>query len=420
MQRLTWTLAGLSAALMLSTAAFGVELRITHSMTGGTNKDAFDAIVAGFEESHPDIDIKQIVFDDDVYSDTGLITQLQSSEVPDIYFEWPGFPLQRDVEAGYAADLSDAFDADWKGSFLDSVWTDGAGTMINGDPYIVPISLDVTNTIWFNKDMFDEYGLSKPATWDDFVAAVKTLADAGITPIIEGNNELWPLGNWASHIASRVVPADEYAAAFNREASFDTPAFHKALDLLKQLHDVGGFNRDMAGLGADPAMAGFFQGAAAMHPIGSWLVGSANEMADADFNYDEFDTPVIDPSMPNQHSVIGTLTGFVVHAKSAHKAEAVEFLKYFTSPDAQKIWAESGALSPVKGVNEAADLDPHTRALANMLANADSLVPPPDTTYPVPVAEAYYQAAAYVATGEKSPADAIAWLDQTIATMGTE
>jgi raffinose/stachyose/melibiose transport system substrate-binding protein len=48
------------------------------------------------------------------------------------------------------------------------------------------------------------------------------------------------------------------------------------------------------------------------------------------------------------------------------------------------------------------------------------MVPPPDTTYPVPVAEAYYQAAAYVATGEKSPKDALAWLDETVAVIGKQ
>ena len=53
--------------------------------------------------------------------------------------------------------------------------------------------------------------------------------------------------------------------------------------------------------------------------------------------------------------------------------------------------------------------------MARMLAEAPAMVPPPDTTYPVALAEAYYQAAAYVAAGEKSPADALTWLDETVA-----
>ena len=34
--------------------------------------------------------VKQIVFGDNIYSDTGLIAQVQSNEVPDLYFQWAG------------------------------------------------------------------------------------------------------------------------------------------------------------------------------------------------------------------------------------------------------------------------------------------------------------------------------------------
>jgi raffinose/stachyose/melibiose transport system substrate-binding protein len=285
---------------------------------------------------------------------------------------------------------------------------------------MVPVSLDVTNTIWYNKTIFAENNLTPPATWDDFMAVVKTLAAAGETPIIEGNNELWPLGNWASHIAARTVPAAEYDAAFRQEKSFADAGFLKPLELMQQLAEAGAFNKDMQGLGADPAMAGFFQEAAAMHPIGSWLVGSEGDLAAEGFQYGQFDTPVIDPSMPGSKSVIGTMTGFIQHAKAAHPAEATAFLKYLTSVDSAVLWAESGAISPVKGVAEKANLPEQMKGMADMLAGADAMASPPDTTYPVPVAEAYYQAAAYAASGEKTAAEALAWLDETVTAMGKQ
>jgi raffinose/stachyose/melibiose transport system substrate-binding protein len=413
------TALALVMALMTTTSAWAqTELRITHATTGGSEKEVLDKIVADFEAANPDIKVKQIPFDDDTYSDTGLITQLQGQDVPDIYFQWAGYPVARDAQAGYAWDLSDALKSDgWGDSFVPSVWSPGAGTTWHGKPYMIPTSLDVTNTIWYNTDIFAENNLTPPKTWDEFVAAIKTLVAAGETPIIEGNNELWPFGNWASHIAAKVVPEDEYVAAFSQQAPFSTPGFEKALGYIQQLHDIGAFNKDMQGLGADPAMATFIEGAAVMHPIGSWLIGTANELGDADFHYAEFDTPVIDPDHPLKDSVIGTITGFVIDAKSAHKDAAVKFLKFYTNYDNQIVRAEAGSLSPIKGVNAAAKLDDHTKAMAEMLANAPNLVPPPDTTYPVPVAEAYYQAAAYVAAGEKSPKDALAWLDQTVSLM---
>lgn len=415
-----WILA-LGVALLTTTAMAQTELRITHATTGGTEKEVLDKIVADFEAANPDIKVKQIPFDDDIYSDTGLITQLQGQDVPDIYFQWAGYPVTRDAQAGYAMDLTEALASDgWGDTFVPSVWSDGAGTKYDGKPYLVPTSLDVTNTIWYNTDIFAENGLEAPKTWDEFVAVIEKLVAAGETPIVEGNNEFWPFGNWASHIAAKVVPEDEYLAAFSQEGKFSTPGFEKALGYIQQLHDIGAFNKDMAGLGADPAMATFIQGAAAMHPIGSWLIGTANELGDDDFHYAQFDTPVIDPEHPLKDSVIGTITGFIIHAKAKNPEAAVKFLKFYTNTENQILRAEAGSLSPIKGINEAAKLDEHTKAMAVMLAEAPALVPPPDTTYPVAVAEAYYQAAAQVATGEKSPKDALAWLDETVAVIGKQ
>jgi raffinose/stachyose/melibiose transport system substrate-binding protein len=414
-------LVALSMALLTTTALAQTELRITHATTGGAEKEVLDKIVADFEAANPDIVVKQIPFDDDVYSNTGLITQLQGQDVPDIYFQWAGYPVRRDAEAGYAMDLSEALASDgWGESFVPSIWTAGSGTMVDGKPYLVPTSLDVTNTIWYNETIFAENGLTPPTSWAEFLEVVKKLDEAGEIPIIQGNNEFWPFGNWASHIAAKVVPPEEYVAAFEQAGPFSTPGFLKAFEHIAELRAAGGFNPDLQGLGADPAMATFLEGSAAMHPIGSWLIGSAKEMADADFAYGSFDTPVIDPDHPLAHSVIGTATGFVVHAKAKNPDAAIRFLKFYTNLDNQVLRAEAGALSPVKGANEAAKLDPQTAQMAKMLAEAPTMVPPPDTTYPVALAEAYYEAAAYVATGEKSPADALAWLDQTLAVMGKQ
>ena len=416
----TGLLSGLIAGVAFASLAMAepVEIRITHSITGGSQKEALDGIIAEFEKANPEIKVKQVVFDDDQYSDTGLITQLKSDSPPDIYFQWAGFPMARDAKEGFAKDITaEMNEGGWKDTFLPSIWTPSMGMLYEGKAYLVPMTLDVTNVIWFNKKIFAEAGVKQPATWDEFMAVVKTLADKGETPIVVGNQELWPLCNWASHIASRVGEPAHYAAAFELKEPFNQPGFEKALTLIDELRKAGAFNKDIAGLGADPAMSTFLQAAAAMHPIGSWLVPSANEMAEKDFDYGAFNTPLIDPANPTKDSVIGTATGFAVHAKSAHPKEAIAFLKFFTQLDNQVKWAEAGSFSPVKGAMDQAKLDDKTKQMADMLSHAGSLVPPPDTTYPVAVAESYYQAAAYVAGGEKSPKDALVWLDEHVKAM---
>jgi ABC-type glycerol-3-phosphate transport system substrate-binding protein len=186
MNGLRLTAAALLTALLTTTAMAQTELRITHATTGGSEKQVLDRIIADFEAANPDIKVVQIPYDDDIYSDTGLITQLQGTVVPDIYFQWAGFPVQRDAQAGYAMDLTEALATDgWKDTFLPSVWTEGAGTLYQGRPYMIPTSLDVTNTIWYNQAIFEENGLTPPATWDELIAVVEKLNAAGEIPIIQ-------------------------------------------------------------------------------------------------------------------------------------------------------------------------------------------------------------------------------------------
>ena len=195
--------------VLLSLFTFGyaqTELTIAHILTGGTDRAAFDQIVADFEAAYPDIKINQVVQDASIYEDAGLITMLKSGDAPDIYYQWGGALVARDANEGFAADLTDALNqGGWKDTFGAAAWSEPAGTVVDGRIYMVPYSLDLTTVIWYNTDLFKAYGLSEPATWPELMNVVKTLADNGETPIVIGNQELWPLGNWAGHLTARVV-----------------------------------------------------------------------------------------------------------------------------------------------------------------------------------------------------------------------
>jgi len=400
------------ASLLLVSAAAQVELTVAHTMTGGTHRVAFDQIVDAFHEAHPDIRINQLVQPGEVYEDTGLISLLQSNNRPDIWFQWGGDLVRRDAELGFAADLSEALAQDgWQDTFLDASWAESSGTMVNGGIYMIPYAFDVTTVIWYNTDIFEEHGLSEPETWEELVDISARLNEAGVTPMIIGNQQFWPLGNWAGHITTRVVGMDKYHQTMTLQEPFSQPAFEEAFARIAELAEVGAFNRDLTGLSSDAAMTGFFQGAAAMHPIGSWLIPNALDTAPEDFNYAAFNTPLLADSAGDPHSIIGVATGFEVNADTPHFDEAITFLRFFTAFENQLLWAEGGRFSSVAGVMEQADVDPHNVELADLFLNASEMVPPPDTGYPVEIADIFYQGAALVASGQNSPAEALEWVD---------
>jgi raffinose/stachyose/melibiose transport system substrate-binding protein len=393
-----------------------VEISVAHTMTGGAHRDAFDRIIEAFHEAHPTIRIRQIPQDMEIYQDTGLIAMLQSNDPPDIWFQWGGDLVRRDAELGFALDLTDYLAQDgWGDSFLDASWSEGTGTMVGDRIFMMPYAFDVTTVLWYNTDIFAEHGLSEPETWDEFLDIVRTLRAAGVTPIILGNQQFWPLGNWAGHITARVVGMDLFDKALSLEVPFNQPAFEEAFQRFAELAEAQAFNRDLAGLGASESMAAFFQGAGAMHPIGSWLISNAFSSAPDGFSYDAFNTPVIAGGAGDPQSIIGLATGFEVSSRSAHVDEAITFLRFFTSFDHQVAWAEAGRFSPIEGAMAAAEIDVHNKALAELFLDANELVPPPDTGYPVEIADIFYQGAALVAGGLRSPAAALAWIDEQLA-----
>jgi len=419
-----FALAAVSIASLMaaSSAAWAqTELRIAHQ-AGTESAKVMDEVVADFEKLHPDISIKQLVFSSADYENTGLVTQLQSSTPPDIYFQWAGYPVERDVKTGTAFDLTGAMATDgWKETFQPGLWTAGSGTTVDGHIYLVPTSVGVDVTLWYNTKLFKKLNLDTPKTWADLMTDVKAIAASGVTPIVIGNKEQWPLGNWISQIASRLVPPADYEAAFNQDGPFKIPGFQHAFQLLKDLHDAGAFNIDMATLDQDQGMATFFQSAAAIDPIGWWLVRPKDQISDPDFDYAQFNTPIIDDTTSNKDNVSGSGEGFIVNAHSEHKDAAIAFLKFMTSAENQAKWiAATGQSSPVIAANVGANLDPHVAEIATLMNTASSLTAPPDTSYPLPVARTFYQAAAYVASGDKSPDDALDWLDATLKSMGKQ
>lgn len=73
--------------------------------------------------------------------------------------------------------------------------------------------------------------------------------------------------------AIRMAGAEDFNAALNGTASYDTPELIEAAKLVQELAAKGGFGDSAMGTSEDDAVAAFKQGRAAMMFMGSWLNG---------------------------------------------------------------------------------------------------------------------------------------------------
>ena len=157
----------------------------------------------------------------------------------------------------------------------------------------------------------------------------------------------------------------------------------------------------------------FFQGKAAMHPIGSWLVSWAiDEAPDLDFDY--VNLPAMPDGKGNQDSVIGVATGYVVNAKSAKQKEAAEFMALLNSEANVKALIEAEVTPLAKSASTGEEIDTRSAKLTQLLNEAPAIVLPPDTGYELKTADALYTAIAAVLGGQSSPKDALAEIDRKL------
>ena len=386
-------------------------LRIAMGSPGEAQIRVWDAVADQFMEDHPDLKVEMNYQDDDLYQTIGLPNLLNGRNAPDIYFEWAGSRLEQRYQDGFAADLSDAVqNGPIAGLFDDDVFE---SVTIDGEVVMIPHSADVTNVLWYNKALLADAGVTPPTTWDELLDACDTLNAAGIIPIASGNKDLWAAGNWLAHLTSRVVGEDVYEQTLSGEAQFSTPEWEKAFGYVKDLADHKCVNDSANAIDDNEGAQLFFQGKAAMHAIGSWLVSWAiDEAPDLDFDY--VNLPAMPEGAGDQGSVIGVVTGYVVNAKSTKQDAAAEFLALLNSPENVKEFIAAELTPMAKSAAEGQDIDSRSARLNDLLTSAPAIVLPPDTGYDLEMANALYSALAEVLGGQKSPSEALAGIDQKL------
>jgi len=377
-------------------------IRVTMGSTGEAVDGIFTELKAAYEAKYPGRTVEIIIQEDDVYETIGLNNLLTSRNAPDVYFEWPGARLATKVTDGYGADLSAAVADPRFTSRLDPAAY--AGMVIDGKTFMVPWTGDVTNVFWYNKAIFSEHSWTPPTTWDEFMALCAASKAAGITPIIDGNKDLWPIGSIASHLAERTMGNDAYRAAVLGDQPMNSPEMVAAFGKLQELAQNGYINESVNALPDDQATAQFLAGKSAMIGIGSWLVSDQVTQAPT-LQLGFFNMPTF-PGAGDPKSVLGVSTGFAVNAHSPHIDAAIDFLAMVVAPEASKRFAEEGltpmTIDPFAGVQA----DPNTVALATLLSTAPVKVTPGDNLDVQRAAE-FYGAAAAVIGGLKTPQQAL-------------
>jgi raffinose/stachyose/melibiose transport system substrate-binding protein len=199
--------------------------------------------------------------------------------------------------------------------------------------------------MFYNKALFEEAGLdpeAPPATWNEFLAAVQTLKDAGITPIALGEGEKSPGHFWWVYLALRLGGEDAFLAAYNREGTFADEPFVQAGEYLQQLIDLEPFQEGFLATTHPESQGVFGNGEAAMMLMGQWTPGAQAQYSESGEgigteNLGFFNFPAIEEGAGAPNDVMGGGDGIAVGANAPD--EAVAFLQFLTTAENQRAGA---------------------------------------------------------------------------------
>jgi raffinose/stachyose/melibiose transport system substrate-binding protein len=325
-------------------------------------------IARKYMAQHPGVRVELRYLENEAYKKK-LTTLLQSPDRPNIIYSWAGGVLREQVKAGVIADITADMTSDWRQRFHPAALQ---AYTLDGRIYGVPMLISQVG-FFYNKSLFTKARVDASAikTWDDLLAAVKRLKAAGVTPIIVGGGDKWPIHFYWTYLAMRNGGKTAFEAAVRGEgAGFAAAPFVKAGEQLRQLAELEPFQAGFLGVTFPQSSGQFGDGKGAMDLQGNFMLNSmransANKKGLADDQLGWFPFPITPGGKGAASDTLGGLNGWLV-TKGSPK-EAVDFLKFFSRPENQREAAARGFYIPVvKGTQDALQ-NPLLRRIAENL-----------------------------------------------------
>ncbi len=410
LKRLLLAAAGLSLAI--GPAAADTTVKWLHIADNPAEVKIWQEVARAYEADHPGVKIEMQFLENEAYK-AKLPTILQSKDRPHIIYSWAGGVLKAQVDAGVLEDITDRVRG-----YSDTIAPAALAAFTqNGRVYGLPYQVSQVGFL-YNTDLMAKANVdpAKIKTWDDLLAAVKALKAAGVTPLVVGGADKWPLHFYWTHLAVRVGGKAAFDAALRGEnGGFEGETFQKAGELFKQLVDLQPFQNGFLGFKNQPAVGYFGDGKAAMTlaisvAYNQQRVQAADKVGLAPDKIGWFAFPTVPGGKGEPTDTLGGIIGWLV-TKGA-PPEATDFLKFFISKDVQTKLAAGGLLIPVVKGAEAGLNNAFMKRIADNLAKSNYHQNFYDQSLGPSVGRVVNDVTAEIAGGSMTPTQAAAAIQQ--------
>jgi ABC-type glycerol-3-phosphate transport system substrate-binding protein len=276
--------------------------------------------------------LKPVGYTDEPTYQATITASFRTNVKPDLFTWTTGGRLGEIVNAGAVADTSSLWQDGIKngdlGAALQPYYT------IGGKQYCVPLNISYW-VMFYNKHVFDQYGLTPPTTWAGLVQLAAALKSHGVTPFYQ-TSVLFSFV-WFEQLVAGTDPA-LYDDLSTGKASYTDPRVVAIMKQWKQLIDAGYMSDP--GSKIDPAVQ-LKSGQVAMASFGTWFGTSmTQQQMKPGVDYGFFAIPNVNPGL-SKTSMVFESGPLCVEKRAAHLDSSMQFLKWWLGTSAQTTWANS-------------------------------------------------------------------------------
>lgn len=307
------------------------------------DRAVYQQIISAFQEANPGITVRFEAFEAASYA-TILSTALSADNGPDVMMVRAYGAFETVANGGYLMPLT----ADDVPGLADLPQTALASQTLraDGQVYGVPFASQ-TMLVIYNKDIYEQLGLSIPETWDDLVANAEAIKGAGMFAFGNGTATAWQNETIVSALGASIIGRDFYDDLLAEEADFTDPRFVEGLTKLQEISAY--FPDGFIGLDYASAQQLVASGLAGMFAGGSFELANFRSQ-NPGLNLGVFATPGISA---DDEKLVATFFdgGYAGYAQTKHPEAVKTFLAYLATQEFGQVFAnELGNITPIPGV----------------------------------------------------------------------
>lgn len=378
------------------TEVSGDKIELTF-WTLSTRQDAFEPMTEAFNESQDRIHVTCSFYDTDGIKDACKVAA-QSGALPNMWFNWGGSLGGYYAENGCTYDLTEyAKEHNWADSF-----NSGAISLctLNDQLCGYPTSYNVLG-MYYRQDIFKQYGIEVPTTFEEFENACATLKENGITPISTAGLYGWHVMRLVEQFIEYYAGANEHDSMNEFQTSWNNEDVIKALEKYSEFCEKGYFPDGF--LTADPndTLLALGSGTAAMDIQGQWYDGTINtEGLSMDlFGWFPF------PNETGRMSAFAEMTQFNANNSREQLDACIEYMDYCYSQENVDQYSSYYNLPLPKAGAVMPEGQPHVEEMINNSAEHGTFTIT-DQAFPTEVADVLFSAQDAICNGTMTPEEA--------------